>query len=157
MNVDASPDSLLRTTARLLEESAFIFTEADEESPLPPAPVLEAVLPFSGAGRGCLLAAMPAPLGAQLAANLMGVDADDAEASGMGREGLCELMNMVAGWLLREWFGEAALCEIGIPDAALREPAARDPRWKSPTMAGTLVTEEGHRIHLAAVIESGGA
>lgn len=157
MSVDIAPGSLIRTTARLLEESAFIFTEPDEESPLPPTPVLEAVLPFSGAGQGCLLAAMPAPLGAQLAANLMGVDAEDREASNLASEGLCEMMNMVAGWLLREWFGEAAVCEIGIPDAALREPAARDPRWKYPTMAGTLVTEEGHRIHLAAVIETGGA
>ena len=155
MEFELSPEMLQRVASRLLEEAAFVFTEpVGAEAPSWDGEVLEVELAFSGHGRGWLMLAAPKRFGVQLASNLLGVDpGEDTEMEEHGTDALREMLNMIAGPLMEEWFGKEAVCEIGIPRAESVPRDTHEARRRGATCCASLLTEEEDHVELLAFVE----
>ncbi|MBN1824780.1 MAG: hypothetical protein JW958_00855 [Candidatus Eisenbacteria bacterium] len=153
MKAELSLDTLREVTARVLEEASFVFTEPVDDGSFPAGDVLETTLAFGGpdpdrdSGR-LVFAATPA-FSIDLAANLLGIEPDDPDAADKGRDGLKELLNMIGGVLMSEWFGADAICSLGIPDAAVVSREEHEERRARASWSGALITEEEARLDLS--------
>ncbi len=151
---DEYAETLGDVSAMVLEEAAFLFTEAAEGGLSWVGEVVEVQLTFSGDGNGSLMMAAPKSLGHELAANLLGVE--PGEVTGIERPAeaaFSEMLNMIAGPLTARWFGENAVCRIGVPEATTLAATAHHNWSDKSTCCVSLVTEEDEPIELAAVIE----
>ncbi|MEZ5063427.1 MAG: hypothetical protein R3B81_01780 [bacterium] len=157
MSVDPSLDVLLATTARVLEEAAFIFSEPASPASPPTGSVVEATMTFAvtdqpGHHGSLMLSASPG-FGTALAANLLGVEPDDPDVTARGAEALCELLNIVAGCLMEEWFPDAPGCRLGIPSARTVAATEHEARRAGAPVSGSLLSEDAERIDCAAFLE----
>jgi len=101
--LDQSRQEVLHTVVRqILEDATFVFAEPAEDLPEWMDDVLEAEVTFAGPNTGRLLIAMSPDLAINLAANLLGIDADDPDAvtRGLGASG--EIANMICGALMEK-------------------------------------------------------
>ena len=150
-------EALARSVVRTLEEAAFVFAGLAESSPPPfSGTVLEARLAFWGGEAGELTIATDNRLAAELAANLLGEDAEDPEVANRGHEALGELVNMVAGALVVDLYGERSVCRLGVP--AIRTVDAARYRRENQVAPGSvvLITEEGRRLDVSLLPAAGG-
>jgi len=85
----------------VLETFAFVFPEpvAPADLPEPDDDLVCATITFSGAASGTMSVSAPAGLCSELAANILGVDAEDADARLRGADTLGEIANIAAGHL----------------------------------------------------------
>ena len=141
-------------TARVLEEAAFVFTDPAEGAQAWEGDVVEVQLEFSGDGHGSLMMAAPKSLGLELAANLLGVEpGEETNIERPAEAALSEMLNMIAGPLVAGWFGEKAVCRIGVPEARTLAATAHKNWSKASTCSVSLATEDDEPIELAAIIE----
>ena len=77
MQADPVLDLLRETTPRILEQVAFVFADVTDEAEPFPGDVLEADIEFNGPMIGTLRLTTSAACAANLAASLLGVEADD--------------------------------------------------------------------------------
>lgn len=109
-----TPELVREVTAKVLEDAAFIFSEpAEGGARLTEG--LEARLQFSGERSGTARLRCSPGFATELAAGLLGVEPDDAEADADQRAALGELLNMIAGLLGAELFGTELITHLGIP------------------------------------------
>lgn len=144
-------------SAMVLEEAAFVFTEPAEEDPRWEENVVEIKIVFSGDGNGSIMMAAPESVGLEMAANLLGVE--PGEESGIERPAeaaLSEMLNMITGPMAAGWFGEEAVCRIGVPEAKTVTGSAHKNWRDGSTCSVSLITEEEEPLELAAVIETPG-
>jgi len=85
----------------VLETFAFVYPEPIDasDSPDPGEHLVRATITFSGAASGTMSISAPADLCTELAANILGTDADDPDASLRGADTLGEIANIAAGHL----------------------------------------------------------
>ena len=141
-------------SSKVLEDAAFLFTEPAEGSQTWDGDVVEVQLKLSGDRNGTLMMAAPKSLGLELAANLLGVEpGEETDIERPAEAALSEMLNMIAGALAAGWFGEKAVCRIGVPEAKTLTGAAHESASEGCTCSVSLVTEEGDPIELAGVIE----
>jgi CheY-specific phosphatase CheX len=115
---------LSQTTSRILEEAAFFFAQP-ASAPAPwPANVLEARISFAGARRGVMRLTTTEPFALEVAANLLGIEDDDDEAVLQQKPALGELLNIVCGAFVADWFGTAEICQLGLPEVRLTSRAS---------------------------------
>jgi hypothetical protein len=112
---ELDPATLERVLSQILEDAAFLFTEPAPPGSPCPVPLYEATLAFTAPRPGKLTLRAGPELGAEAAANLLGLDASEDEAKQNAGPALGELLNMVAGLLMKEWFGTQAHCSLGLP------------------------------------------
>ncbi|MFL5302515.1 MAG: chemotaxis protein CheX [Anaeromyxobacteraceae bacterium] len=134
---------------RTLEEAAFVFAEATDAPPQHERTLVEARLAYTGVEAGELTLAAPASLAATIAANLLGEDEGGASTTGDDEDAIGELLNMIAGVVVVELFGEDAACQLGLPRVRRIGPDAHARTLATATAAATMVEEEGRRIDLA--------
>lgn len=142
-----------RVVIEILEEAAFLFTEPMDENNASEvsSEVFVAKLGYFGPSKGEMVFSTPLNVASELAANLLGLEPDDPEVAGKGAEAVGEMLNIIGGALLKEWFGSEADFEMGIPvverisGAKFSEEAAR------ATVHLPLITEEGERIDAAVI------
>ncbi len=161
MKTEISSDSLAQVTGQILEEAAFIFTESVETPPPEQQEWIEARLSFStaedaGANGWLMLAASPS-FGQQLAANLLGIEPEDADASESCQAALKEIINIIGGALVAEWFGEDVTCNLGIPETSTVSLDEHRGSGASAPYSASLVTEEDDFLHLLAHVGRAGA
>lgn len=148
-----APALIARTLTWTLEEAAFALLEVDEA----PAPwtgmVVEATLPFRGPARGTILLATSASFAAELAANLLGLEADEVAAARRAHEAVGELLNIFAGALLERWLGGEVHCAMGVPRLETVSGAAREERHRSASARVTMCGEYEHRLDAAVCVE----
>ncbi len=135
---------LAGTARRILEEAAFIFAAPARRKPEWTGPLAEAELAFEGPETGILCLRTTPDFGAVVAANLMGIETDEPEATAQALPALGELLNMIAGAALAEVFGTRETCRLGIPRVRLveAEPGSAD--------AVYLLCDDVHPLELDA-------
>lgn len=134
------PDVLRDTTAEILEDAAFfVAAPASEADPLPDG-ALEASLDFHGQSAGTLRLRTTPAFGLELAANLLGIEADDPEAEAQAPAALGELVNIVTGALVAQWFGVEHICQLGIPRLGATAAAG------APALRLALLVDDAHRL-----------
>jgi CheY-specific phosphatase CheX len=122
---DDRRETILSVIGSVLEDAAFIFTEAiDPAAGSEPAAIEGVTLSFSGERSGVFRLWAEEGFLKLLAANMLGIEENDADARERRADALREIINIITGNVLTELFGTVAVFELGIPaqaDAALRE------------------------------------
>lgn len=145
------PSARLEAVARrVLEEAAFVLATPTARQPEWPAEVVEVELAFDGPATGVLRLRSTPRFGAEVAANLMGLESGDAEADRHAEGALAELLNIIAGALLADVYGTGRVVRIGIP--AVR---AGPPGGSLGAEVIGLRGDDVHPIELAAELRSG--
>jgi hypothetical protein len=110
-----------RVVSQILEEAAFMVTE--ESGPeLPPwtdHSLLQARLRYTCETSGTLHLVVRPALATEIAANMMGIDLNDTQASAYAEDALGETLNMVGGTLLEAWFGDHPDLQPEIPQVVV--------------------------------------
>jgi len=113
----AATDAPDLTTVLLdvLGDLAFMVTD-DEPADWPPGTVwLQAQITYHGPATGTLRCWGTREFGTRLAANLLGIEAADAQAQIAGQDALREFMNVLCGQLVTAWHGKHAVFTLSIP------------------------------------------
>lgn len=111
---DAAGQALCETLSRI----AFIFADPQDPDapPTEPQSSLKARLSFKGSVQGTLEMALPAPLGTEIAANMLGCEPDDEEAAKASIDSVKEVLNVMCGQILPQLYGEHTLFDLTAPE-----------------------------------------
>ncbi len=131
--------------------SAFVLTEPASAPFKWDDYLLEGRLAFNGAGEGCLVMGVPVSLGRDVAANLLGVEANAPDAELQTRDAIGEVLNMVGGNLIPELLGPRALCQLETPQVELVSPSNHQRRLDQAKCRVYMVTEDGRHVDLALI------
>ncbi len=148
--LEPTPELLTDILGSVLQESAFIFAEPDDEPPAWEGEVLIARIAFEST-RGGSLRILTTPDGAaEIAANMLGIDPGD-EAVENARPAFSELLNVLGGAFLTRYFGTAVPSQLGLPSTELVDgpPAPQAHR----TCAATVRLESGEPVTLELDLE----
>jgi CheY-specific phosphatase CheX len=127
-------ERLAAVFGEVIETQAFMFAEpakTDELAP-PGNGLLVARMKFSGPLSGRLTLSVPRRLAVELAANVLGIEAD-AVAETRAQDALGELLNVACGRFVTELAGEGPVFDLSVPKVA----GAEAPAW------GELSGQEG--------------
>jgi CheY-specific phosphatase CheX len=146
-------EKLQKAVQKTLEEVAFIFTEPCENPEPISGQCVEATIAFFGKVPGRLVFRAPRHFAELLAANILGLEPEDATAGALAHEAVGELLNMVGGILLESWFGVFERYHLGIPKVkeTQRNETHKEDRKNTYTVA--LTTEEEDRLEITAYFE----
>lgn len=113
-----APESVQKAFAEVLQQLAFLFAE--------PIPALSDIddpgawravrMGFKGPFAGEVSLHLPTSLRNEVAANFLGLDADDDGVSSHADDALRELLNVLCGHILTLWAGEEAVFDLGSPE-----------------------------------------
>jgi two-component system chemotaxis response regulator CheY len=117
-NLKAEPNATLlaEVTAGALEECVFVLARKTESPVEWPASVVHAGMSFDGPVPGRLGLATTFAVGRELAAAMLGVEADDGDAVASVDAALAELTNILCGVLVERLFGREVTCKLGLPE-----------------------------------------
>lgn len=145
-----SIDELALLAQSTFADTAFLLTELVAEPQGAAADCLCAVIGFEAEVKGRLVLAASTALAAQLAADMLCVDASDEQAVAQAGGALAELANVFAGVLVPQVFGESGEWALGLPRILLAEP----PLGAGERSRGvTLMSDAGHAIRVELVLE----
>jgi hypothetical protein len=134
---------------QVLQESAFIFAEPDEEPAAWEGAVLTARIAFESTRGGSLRLVTYPRAAAEVAANMLGIE-PGAEADSNARAAVSELLNVLGGAFLVRFFGMAVPSQLGLPATELSE--APKPVGRR-TCAATVRLESGDPVLLELDLE----
>jgi hypothetical protein len=147
-------EALAQTACEILEDAAFIFaTPADSKAP-DDGPFVIARLPILGDAPAALVLATPLSVGAEIAANLLGLEPGDPEAESKTADAVGEILNMMAGELAAHCEEEGGGWKFGTPDTAFPGDA-QVLSQASEERAAVLMTDGGDRIWTAVLVGDG--
>ncbi len=151
--LEPTPELLTDILGQVLQESAFIFAEPDDEPPAWKGDVLVTRIAFEST-RGGTLRLLTTPDGAaEIAANMLGID-PGAEAVENARPAFSELLNVLGGAFLTRYFGTAVPSQLGLPTTEL--VAAPPPPAPHRTCAATVRLESGAPVLMELDLEERG-
>jgi len=147
--LEPTPELLTDILGSVLQESAFIFAEPDDEPPAWEGEVLTARIAFEST-RGGTLRLLTTPDGAaEIAANMLGIDPGEEARQNAGAA-LSEMLNVLGGAFLTRYFGTAVPSQLGLPTAELvRAPPPEARR----TCAATVRLESGAPVVMELDLE----
>ena len=146
---DMTAEALGQVVITMLQDAAFVFAEPAESNEREEENVLMARLDFNGPSSGEMVLSCSRTLAADLAANLLGIEPDDPDAIQRGSDALGEMLNIVGGAVLANWFGVDADFEMGVPDVTILDAGAYRAETANAKMLLPLETDEGDRIDVA--------
>lgn len=123
-------ENLAQTLAEVLEVQAFLFAEpvAPASLILPEGPGVRASISFVGASlNGSIELLCPQSLCGELAANILGVEAEEIESETDAEDALKEVLNIACGQFLTRCYGSGPVFTLSLP---CLEPATTE-EWKS--------------------------
>lgn len=150
MSTTLKHETLNEVASRILEDTAFIFSAPLPEGQQHQGEILEATLTFIGPLRGNMRLVSSTAFGVELAASMLGIEPGEAEAVENGRAAFGELLNIVGGALVAEWFGTARACHLGIPAVVQNTTTPSDPS----ICAISLLASERFRVDLEVRVEA---
>ncbi len=121
---EATPELLVDILGSVLQDTAFMFVEPDQEPVEWGDKVFAATLAFESVRGGTLRLTMAVPAGVELAANMLGTDASDPEAMENGRAAVSEVLNVIGGAFVTRYFGTKVPSQLGLPQAELASQPA---------------------------------
>ena len=142
-------DELAVLAASTFADTAFLLTEPSAEQTPFSDDWLCAVIKFQAQVDGRLVIATPTSVAAQVAADMLCVDARDSEAQAQAGAAVAELANVLAGVLVAQLFGSTGKWQLGLPTITLREPRIA-PGERSNRV--TLLNERGQPIRVEVVL-----
>lgn len=146
LKAEPTPALLGELTASALEECAFVMARPSPDSIPWPEEVVRATMGFDGPAPGRLGLTTSAECGAELAANMLGVDPDDPDVEASVEAALAELANILCGVLVERIFGREASCKLGLPQVAHGSIAESR---RGGGVSTTLVDDEGRAYFVA--------
>lgn len=141
--IESTSELLHRVASQVLEDAAFLLTEAGEGETLN-GRVQNATVAFSGPQQGLVRISASEELLRQLTADMLGVEPDDESAAEQTSSALAELTNILAGALVAELFGTSTLCRLGVPVLA-------SPSFERAHCSITRVDMEGRTVAVELV------
>jgi hypothetical protein len=148
--LEPTPELLTDILGKVLEESAFIVAEPDQEPPGWGGSVLRACIAFESTRGGTLRLLTNPRAASEIAANMLGIDQGEEEARSSGRAAVSELLNVVGGAFLTRYFGPAVPSQLGLPDTEL---LAEPPAGAHRTCAAAVRLESGEPLVLELDLE----
>jgi hypothetical protein len=148
MHKEVSAEVLHKVASQTLQDAAFVFTEPISDPAQWPGEIVEVGLNFEGPRKGRLRLRATKDFGTEIAGNLMGADAEDAEQSAPAA--LAELVNIVGGSLMVELFTTKVVCHLGIPEVSV---CAVHPDTVQPSVSIGLIADDLHRLDFDLFIE----
>lgn len=129
----------------VLETFAFVFPEPSELAALPATgdDLVCASIAFQGAASGTLTLSAPSDLCVELAANILGIEADDPDALLRGADTLGEIANIAAGHLATR-INSSAPTDLRPPVVSRMEQVEWDRQLASDSATGYII--EGHPV-----------
>jgi hypothetical protein len=106
----------------VLERQAFLFVDPADGDEALDTGLLTTSLRFAGAHVGGLALAAPMDLAREIAAGILGCEADDPMAEERAGDACKELLNITCGQALTTWFGTAPVFDLGIPESRMLSP-----------------------------------
>ena len=102
----------------VLEKQAFMFADPVDKEDLPSieADCIRARIGFTGEMDGELVLLVPGEMCAEIAANILGTDADDELSIQRGQDALKELLNVTCGQFLTTFAGEKPVFDLSVPE-----------------------------------------
>ncbi len=144
---------LTATFSEVLANLAFMFRDDGPVEADPTDTWLETTIGYRGPESGALRLWCSRRFSTLLAANLLGVDPEDEDATSKKEDAVKEFMNIVCGQLVTAMHGVTAVFDLSIPQTMELEDSP--PLHESDVQATTL-SVEGHPIRLAYVpVEDG--
>ena len=116
---DALSQTVEETFCQVMEMQTFMRPERVEPDTLNlgDRDFLCVSLSFSGAARGRIWIAGPAEFAHEIAANFLGMDADDLFVQENSEDALKEVLNITSGNLLTSLYGVQSLFDLSVPDS----------------------------------------
>lgn len=145
MTTPMSAELLGQITSSILEEAAFFLSHRSSTPPPWPAQVLEARIAFNGSRRGVMRLTATEPFALVVAANLLGIEPDDKEASQQQKPALGELINIVCGAVVAQWLGTTQVCQLGLPEVSQRASTGSS---VAPECSVSLIIEDQFRLDI---------
>lgn len=149
MSAEVKPETLEKSLTEVLEQTAFCFSERTEDPPEWEGSICVAELEFSGPERARLSLAVPSDFAIELATNLLGLDPGDPDGEEKATDALGEVLNIVAGAIMPEVFGSAALVELSAPRIESLDSSAWSKRAGAASVRISLLIDELTRVDLA--------
>ncbi len=132
MNKDEVKQIALEVVGRVLEETAYVFTDEIENEAIPNRDdwIVDGVKLFykeeDGDRSGAVHLWVPNGFASYAASNMLGLDEDDEKAVAKGMDALRELLNVILGNLLTEVYGDDPIFDITLPTALSNKNLIRD-------------------------------
>lgn len=128
---------------QVLERFAFMFSELVPREELPPTESEHrlAEMSFTGRVSGSLAMAVPKEMCQEIAANVLGIEADDALAIKDAEDALKEVLNLTCGQVLTSIAGEKALFDLSVPETAELDAAGWQSFLEEPETVAFLVDD----------------
>lgn len=110
-------DALIAAVQAVLSVQAFMVAEPMDIDLLeaPGESCLRATIRYSGVADGGMALVFPVSLAAELAANMLGVPADESDDRSDAADALMELLNIACGQYLTRRYGTAPVFTLTIP------------------------------------------
>jgi chemotaxis protein CheY-P-specific phosphatase CheC len=135
---------------RVLEKQAFLFAEAVEKDDLsaPEGDLVEGRIAFRGDATGTLVVIVPAAMCPLIAANVLGIEAEDAQAAEQGLDAFKEVLNVLCGHIVTDLLGKDKACDLTPPEAT----ACSVERWieflNDPSVETFVIDEQPMLVRL---------
>jgi len=130
---------LERVLADVLADLAFLVGESGDLEPAPGAVWIAAHVEYRGPRQGVLRCWCTETFATQLAANLLGLDADSDEACDRRLDAVCELLNVLCGQFVTARYGVSAVFNLSIPAATVCAETPALPREESVDVCTLMV------------------
>jgi CheY-specific phosphatase CheX len=147
---DPTSEMLGEVLSSVLEEAAFFMIEPEAAPHDYDGEVFSATIDFEAVRGGQLRLTASRNLARNLAANMLGIDPNDAEADEQGRNALGEILNVLGGAFITRHFGTKVPFQLGLPTVTDELPPGR-----KPTCAAAVRVETGDLVVLELDLEPG--
>ena len=107
---------------------------------------MQAKIGFEGPRQGMVVLIFDKSLASVFAANFLGVEPDNLEAMGKGRDAAGEMLNIIAGALMERIFGDQIVANLGIPEVQYLENPNSENVNNEDCIKVSFMTDEDQRI-----------
>jgi hypothetical protein len=145
---------LAATASRVLADTAFVMTEVDVDAQPSGSGWVHAAVGFKAQLQGRLVLSMAQGVAAQVAADMLCTEADDAEAVEHAGGAVLELANVLTSVVIAEVFGTKGSWQFGIPERLLECPLLRTSELSRSV---TLRTDSLELIRVQLLLGEGAA
>lgn len=112
-------ETLHAVTSRVLEQTAFMFPEPAEINDgfsFGECEMINATVKFDGEENGMISLIIPYELCRELSSNMLGEDIDKTDSDEREMDAAREVVNMIAGQVLTDLYGETAVFNLRPPE-----------------------------------------
>jgi len=147
---DSRQETVETTFLEVVEKLTFMFGEpaAKDEIALDDEPWVEARMRFSGGQQGSLAVVVPQALQPEIAANILGLDAEGLETQAVLDDALREMLNVICGHVLMVLCAGEADFQLETPTNTVLEPEALAALIADGNSTAYLLDDEPVLLHL---------